>query len=69
MTPLLFNVTACGSSESGHEGGDSFGALSVTDGVVDVIAASSAFAALMGDGTVVAWGNKEKGGDASEVKR
>ena len=70
LISLPFGMMACGSSGSSGEGGE-LGALSVKgveDGVIDISATGSAFAALMADGTVVAWGNKSSGGDASKVK-
>ena len=52
-------------SESGLQGGDH---LTFHVGQVQVAAVNQAAAAILGDGSVVTWGNSARGGDSSAVQ-
>ena len=49
-------------------GGDSSAVRDQLKGVQQIQATSQAFAAILGDGSVVTWGNAEAGGDGSAVQ-
>lgn len=51
---------------SGRYGGDT--QVHTSDGIEFVQATASAFAAVLGDGSVVTWGNPQYGGESTSLR-